>query len=54
MVVVVFAGSVLQGLVTFGTNVKYSFPYEFLMIFTVLLFVKNYVTLPKSLNKYLQ
>lgn len=54
MVVVVFAGSVLQGLVTYGTNVKYSFPYEFLMIFTVLLFIKNYVKLPNFLNKFLQ
>lgn len=54
MVVIVFAGSVFQGLVTYGTNVKYSFPYEFLMIFTVLLFFKNHSILPKFLNKYLQ
>ena len=53
MVVVVFAGSVLQGLVTCA-NDRFSFPFEFAMIVVVLLFVKNYVTLPKFLNTYLQ
>jgi 4-amino-4-deoxy-L-arabinose transferase-like glycosyltransferase len=54
IVAVVFAGSVLQGLVTYGTNVKYSFPYEFLMVLTVFLFVKHFVKLPKDWNRFLQ
>lgn len=54
IITIVFSGSLLQGLVTFGTNVKYSFPYEFLMIFVVLLFVKKHIKLPNNLNKFLQ
>lgn len=54
IVAIVFATSVLQGLVTYGTNSKYSFPFEFLMIILVLLFVKNYVRFSKRLNTFLQ
>lgn len=54
MITVVFAGSVLQGIVTYGTNVKYSFPYEFLIILTVLLFLKNKTKISEKLNSILQ
>src|SRR5690554_411651 len=43
-VTVVFAASVLQAIVTFGTNSRYSFPFEYLMIIVVFMFfeeVKN-------------
>ena len=32
IIVIVFANSVLQALVTYGTNNRYSYPYEFIMI----------------------
>lgn len=54
IVTVIFATSVLQGLVTYGTNSKYSFPFEFLMIIVVLLFIKKYVRFFNFINKYLQ
>ena len=37
----VIVPSILQGLVTYGTNSKYSYPFDFLMFFVVLLFVKE-------------
>jgi hypothetical protein len=40
---IVFCNSVLQAIVTFGTNDRYSYPYEFIMIILVLLFIKNEV-----------
>jgi len=54
IITVVFATSLLQGLVTYGTNSKYAFPFEFLMIIVVLLFVKKNVRFSKRLNKILQ
>jgi 4-amino-4-deoxy-L-arabinose transferase-like glycosyltransferase len=54
IVTVVFTTSLLQGLVTYGTNAKYSFPFEYLMIIVVLLFLKNNVTLPRFLSTFLQ
>jgi hypothetical protein len=54
IIALVFASAVLQALVTFGNNSRFSFPFEFAMIVVVLLFVKNHVKLSKSLNKYLQ
>lgn len=41
IVTVIFATSILQGLITYGTNPRYSFPFEFLMITIVILFIKN-------------
>lgn len=41
IVAIVFGNSVLQAIVTFGTNDRYSFPYEFIMIILVLMFFKN-------------
>ena len=49
IVVIVFGNSVLQAIVTFGTNDRYSFPYEFIMIILVLMFFKNNV-IPNSQN----
>ena len=43
IVVIVFGNSVLQAIVTFGTNDRYSFPYEFIMIILVLMFFKSNV-----------
>ena len=41
IVVVVLAASVLQALVTFGTNARYSYPFEFLMIICLMLTFKH-------------
>ncbi|HEY0047212.1 MAG TPA: hypothetical protein VGB44_10915 [Flavobacterium sp.] len=38
---IIFSCSVLQALVTYGTNAKYSFPFEFLMIISLILFLKK-------------
>lgn len=54
IIALVFSSSVLQALVTFGNNSRFSFPFEFVMIVVVLLFVKNHIKIPKFLNKYLQ
>lgn len=54
IVTVIFATSVLQGLVTYGTNSKYSFPFEFLMIIVVLLFIKKYARFSTLLNRILE
>lgn len=35
--------SILQALTTYGTNGKYSFPFEFLIVFILLLFVRDYI-----------
>jgi 4-amino-4-deoxy-L-arabinose transferase-like glycosyltransferase len=51
IITLVFSSAVLQALVTFGNNSRFCFPFEFSMIVIVLLFVKNYVKLPKSLDK---
>lgn len=50
IVTIVFATSVLQGLITYGTNSRYSFPFEYLMILVVLLFVKNHIKFPRFLS----
>ena len=54
IITVVFGASVLQGLVTYGTNSKYAFPFEFLIIILVLLFLKKYVRFSNRLNTFLQ
>ena len=51
---IVFSASVLQALATYGTNNRFSFPFEFIMIISVLLFLKNKVRLPNKLNTWLQ
>lgn len=50
----VLATSILQGVVTYGTNAKYAYPFEYLMIIVILLFIKNHVRLSKRLNTFLQ
>lgn len=40
-VTLVFSVSVLQGLITYGTNSRYSFPFEFIMIAILAVFIKN-------------
>ena len=37
----VFSASILQALVTYGTNSRFSFPFEFIMIFLVMIYIKN-------------
>jgi len=54
IVTTVFFTSFLQAMVVFGTNSKYSFPFEYLMIIVVLLFVKNYFISSKRPNTSLQ
>jgi hypothetical protein len=51
---IVFSASVLQAMATYGTNNRFSFPFEFIMIITVLLFLKANVKLPNKLNTFLQ
>ena len=51
---IVFLASILQALATYGTNNRFSFPFEFMMIISVLLFLKNKVKLPNKLNNWLQ
>ena len=41
VVTTVFAASVLQAIVTYGTNARYSFPFEFLIIIIVLMFLRE-------------
>lgn len=41
VVLIVCSTSVLQALVVYGSNARYSFPFEFIMITIVLLFIKN-------------
>lgn len=51
---IVFSASILQGLATYGTNNRFSYPFEFMMIISVLLFLKSNVKLPNKLNTWLQ
>ena len=37
----VLAASVLQALVTYGTNSRFSFPFEFIMVFVVITFIQQ-------------
>lgn len=41
--IVIWCISILQALSTYGTNGKYSFPFEYLIVFILLLFVRDYV-----------
>lgn len=41
LVCFVFAPSFLQAMVVYGTNSRYSYPFDFIMIFTILLFLKE-------------
>lgn len=52
--VTVFSTSVLQALVTYGTNSRYCFPFEYLMIIVVLLFLRDGLKNSKKLNTFLQ
>lgn len=54
LVTIIFATSILQGLITYGTNARFSFPFEYVMILIGIIFIKNYFKLPKFLNTFLQ
>lgn len=41
LVCLVFAPSFLQAMVVYGTNSRYSYPFDFIMIFTILFFLKE-------------
>ena len=41
LVLIVLSTAILQALVVYGSNARYSFPFEFIMITIVLLFIKN-------------
>lgn len=42
-VIIILTTSILQALVTYGSNSRFSYPFEFLMIIIVLSFVRKYV-----------
>lgn len=42
-VVIILTTSILQAMVTYGSNSRFSYPFEFLMIIIVLLFVRKYI-----------
>lgn len=46
VITIVFTASVLQAIVTYGTNSRHSFPFEYLMVFVVFMFLKS------ARNKY--
>ena len=41
--VVIWSVSILQALVTYGENARFSFPFEYLMVFVILLFFKDHI-----------
>jgi hypothetical protein len=43
IVTIVFAASILQAMAVYGTNSRYSYPFEFLMIICLLLTFKTYI-----------
>lgn len=43
IVTVVFCASLLQAMVTYGTNSRFSYPFEFLMVTTILITFKKYL-----------
>lgn len=53
-IVLVWVSSVLQALVTYGTNDKYRFPFEFIIFLVVILFLKRQNCIPKRLRSFLQ
>lgn len=50
LTMIVFGTSVLQAIVTYGTNDRYSFPFEFIIIITVFLYLKEKGFASKYLN----
>ena len=54
IVAIIFTTSILQGLITYGTNSRYGFPFEYLIILIVILFIRNTIKLPRFLSNYLQ
>ena len=52
--IIVFSGSILQGLATYGTNNRFSFPFEFIMILVVISFFKREIYFSKHLNTFRQ
>ena len=50
LIIIVFSTSILQALITFGNNNRFSFPFEFIMIFVVLNFIKE----KEYLKKYFE
>lgn len=51
---IIFSASILQALATYGTNNRFSFPFEFMMIISVVYFLKTSFKLPNKLNTWLQ
>lgn len=52
--VVIWSVSLVQAMVTYGENARFSFPFEYLMILIVVLFIRNTIKLPRFLSNYLQ
>jgi len=49
--VIVLIASVLQAFMTYGTNSRYSFPFEMLMVISVVLNIKQYLAYRKTENR---
>jgi hypothetical protein len=54
LTVIVLSTSILQAVVTYGTNDRYSFPFEFMMFFVVLFYIKESTRMPKKLKQLIQ
>lgn len=51
LILIVYTTSILQALITYGDNNRFSFPFEFVIIFVVLIFLRDFYKLPKKINK---
>ncbi|PSG86079.1 hypothetical protein [Aurantibacter aestuarii] len=49
---IIYAAAILQALVTYGNNARFSFPFEFLMLFSVLYVLKEHNSLSYVKSKF--
>ena len=49
--ILIWSISILQAIITYGTNGKYCYPFEFLIVFIVLLFSRDYLFANRFFNK---
>lgn len=54
LILIVLSTAILQALVVYGSNGRYSFPFEFIMITIVLLFIKNKFFTPKNETAFIK
>ena len=53
-IALIWVNSILQAVVTYGTNSKYSYPFDFTMIIVGLLYIREKNWFPKRLHTFLQ